>query len=253
MAEQSKHTVLIVDDEVAVGRSLGRFLKSAGIDYIHAESGEEALKLMEKAAEPFSLIISDQQMPGMKGTTLLEKVKQISPDTVRFLFTGYSDVDVLSEAVNKGSIQRYISKPWDNKVLLEAIRSGIDQYELLQENKRLFQLAKDQKKKLYRINCDLKASAASHEQTLVKLDRRIAELNREIARGAGERDYTAEIEALLQNKKMLTQEKMNSLYAAIVGELFEQFQDIAARNGFEMPKELLAPNGGNGGQNTTSP
>ncbi|MFO7749070.1 MAG: response regulator [Desulfobacteraceae bacterium] len=253
MAEKSKHTVLIVDDDPAVGRSLGRVLKNAGIDYIHAESGEDALELMEKAAESFAVVISDQQMPGMKGTALLEKAKQISPDTVRFLFTGYSDVDALSEAVNKGSIQRYISKPWDNKVLLEAIKSGVDQYELLQENNRLFRLAKEQKKKLYKINCDLKESAARHKQTLVDLDRRIAELNREISRGAGERDYTAEIEALLQNKKMLTQEKMNFLYAAIVGELFEQFQDIAARNGFEMPRELLTSNGGNGGQNSTGP
>ncbi|MFO7884825.1 MAG: response regulator [Desulfobacteraceae bacterium] len=239
MAEKMNHRVLIVDDEEAVGKAIGRLLKRAGTDFVYARSAQDALETIKAAEFPFSVILSDQRMPGMKGSELLEKTREVSPDTIRFLLTGYSDVNALTEAVNKGAIQRYISKPWDNRMLLDMVRSALDQFELLQENKRLFDLAREQKKQLYKLNCDLKDSTARHKKTLALLNKEMADLNRQSAEELKTRDFLGEIEAVLKVENMLTSEKINKLWAAAISELFEQFQDIAARNGFEIPENLL--------------
>ena len=238
MAEKFDHTVLIVDDEEQVGKSLGRLMKSIGSKYVYMESGQAALDYMKTVDKPFSLILSDQRMPQMEGSVFLEKAKEVSPDTIRYLITGYADVDAVTEAVNKGSIHRYISKPWDNKILAETVRAGLEQHEMIMENHKLFALAKEQNAKLYTLNKELKKSAAVHEKAIIQKDKQIKELNARLERGFENRNYINEIEALLKEKNMLEESKMNPLYVAIIAELYEQFQDIAARNGFEMPETI---------------
>lgn len=238
MADTFDHTVLIVDDEEQVGKALGRLMKSIGVKYVYMESGEKALERIKTAEKPFSLILSDQRMPKMEGSVFLEKAKEISPDTIRFLVTGYADVDAVTDAVNKGSIHRYIGKPWDNKILAETVKAGLEQHELIMENHRLFSLAKEQNTKLYTLNTDLKKSAAVHQKAIVQKDKQIAELNERLEKGFENRNYINEIEALLKEKQLLEKQKMDSLYVAIIAELYEQFQDIATRNGFEMPETI---------------
>jgi len=177
-------------------------------------------------------------MPGMPGSVFLEKAKEISPDTIRYLITGYADVDAITDAVNKGSIHRYISKPWDNKLLAETVKSGLEQHELIMENHRLFSLAKEQNAKLYKLNTDLKKSAAVHQKAILQKENQISELKVRLEKGFENRNYINEIEALLKQKNMVEQGKLNSLYAAIIAELYEQFQEIATRNGFEMPQTI---------------
>lgn len=238
MAERYDHTVLIVDDEEQIGRALGRLMKGIGVKYVYMPSGQEAFDWMRKASLPFSLILSDQRMPGMTGAQFLAKAKEISPDTIRFLITGYADVDAVTDAVNKGSIHRYISKPWDNNVLVETVKSGLEQYELIMENHRLFALAKEQNAKLYALNTELKKSAAVHQKAILQKDSQIAELNDRLQKGFESRNYINEIEALLKQKNMIEEAKLNSLYGAVIAELYEQFQEIAVRNGFEMPETI---------------
>lgn len=238
MAEKFDHTVLIVDDEEPVGRAFGRLMKSIGAKYVYLDSGIEALERIKTASKPFSLILSDQRMPKMLGSVFLEKAKEISPDTIRYLITGYADVDAVTDAVNKGSIHRYISKPWDNKVLAETVRAGLDQHEMIMENHKLFNLAKEQNTKLYNVNIEFKKSAAIHKKAIVQKDKQIAQLNEKLEKGFERRNYINEMEALLKETEMIDEGKLNSLYAAIVAELYEQFQDIATRNGFEMPETI---------------
>lgn len=238
MAKKFDHTVLIVDDEEQVGRSLGRLMKSIGAKYVYMESGQAALDYIKTADKPFSLILSDQRMPQMEGAEFLEKAKELTPDTIRFLITGYADVDAITDAVNKGSIHRYIGKPWDNKVLAETVRAGLEQHEMIMENHKLFALAKEQNTKLYTLNKDLKKSSAVHQKAIVQKNKQIEELSKRLERGFENRNYINEIEALLKEKNMLSKEKMDSLYMAIIAELYEQFQDIATRNGFEMPDTI---------------
>ena len=238
MAEKFDHTVLIVDDEEQVGRALGRLMKGIGAKYVYLDSGLEALDRIKTASKPFSLILSDQRMPKMEGSVFLEKAKEIAPDTIRFLITGYADVGAVTDAVNKGSIHRYITKPWDNKILAETVRTGLEQHELIMENHKLFTLAKEQNTKLYSVNKELQKSAAVHKKAIVQKDKQITELNARLEKGFENRNYINEIESLLQEKQMLDEGKLNSLYVAVIAELYEQFQDIATRNGFEMPENI---------------
>ena len=238
MADKFDHTVLIVDDEEQVGKALGRLMKSIGAKYVYMESGQEALDRIKTASKPFSLILSDQRMPKMEGSVFLEKAKEIAPDTIRFLITGYADVDAVTDAVNKGSINRYIAKPWDNKILAETVKAGLEQHELIMENHRLFALAKEQNTKLYTVNTELKKSAAVHKKAIIQKDKQIAELNTRLEKGFENRNYINEMETLLKEKKLLDKGKLDSLYVAIIAELYEQFQDIATRNGFEMPESI---------------
>lgn len=233
------HTVLIVDDEEMVGKAIGRLLKKIGVKYVYLDSGTEGLKRLETTQKPFSLILSDQRMPGMPGSEFLEKAKKIAPNTIRYLITGYSDVDAITDAVNKGAIHRYVSKPWNSKTLIETIQSGLEQHELIMENHRLFTLAKNQNTKLYQLNLQLKKSTEKHKLKITQLDDEIQQLNARLEKGFKRRNYVSEVEALLRENKMLEPEKLNLLYAALMKELFEQFQDIATRNGFEMPESTV--------------
>ncbi len=233
------HKVLIVDDDEGVGKSIARILKRLKIQFSYAPNAEKALEKIQNASTPFSIIISDQRMPGMKGSELLEHTKKISPDTIRFLITGYSDMDAVLEAINKGAIHRYISKPWDTIEFINAIKTGIKQYELVMENEQLLRLAKDQNAKLYELNCELRKKTEMHQKNIDELNREIEQLESQIkiqSENMRKDNTIEEIEALLKQNDMLDEKKINSLYIELLKDLFEQFQDIAARNGFEMPE-----------------
>ena len=238
MAGKFDHTILIVDDEEQVGKALGRLMKQIGARYVYMDSGQAGLDRIRSAATPFSLIISDQRMPGMEGDEFLEKAKKITPNTIRFLLTGYADVDAVTKAVNKGSIHRYMTKPWNKDACIETIKAGLEQYELIIENERLFKLAKAQNAKLFALNTDLKKSSVVHQRAIIQRDKEVEQLKKRLEIGFENRNYINEIEALLKENNLLEKEKLNTLYAAIMAELFEQFQDIATRNGFEMPDNI---------------
>ncbi len=106
--------LLLVDDEQLVLSTLLRLFR-ADYDVQTASSGEEALKMIRQQA--FHVVISDQRMPGMKGVDLLRQIKEISPQTMRILLTGYSDLTAIVDSVNEGEVFRYITKPWKNEAL----------------------------------------------------------------------------------------------------------------------------------------
>jgi signal transduction histidine kinase len=76
-------------------------------------------------------------MPGMTGDQLLKRARELKPETIRMLFTGYADIQAVISAVNEGHIFRYILKPWDSTELEGIIRQGVDQYDLLADRRRL--------------------------------------------------------------------------------------------------------------------
>ncbi|MFH1154118.1 MAG: response regulator [Pseudomonadota bacterium] len=243
MEQAYSHTVLIVDDEEMVGKAIAGILKKMNVRFAYAASGEIALEKIKGASPAFSLIISDQRMPGMSGYELFEKVREISPDTIRFLITGYTDMVAIIEAVNKGAIHRYIPKPWDNAEFIQAIEAGLKQYELLLENDRLLKLAKEQNVKLYKLNRDLKEKAEDHKRMLETLDMEIDALNRRIssqesAPSLQEKQSLEILDQLLAKQGLMDKEKTELFFAAIVQELYSQFQDLSARNGFEMPEQI---------------
>ncbi len=166
MTELLSHRVLLVDDEPAITKSLNRLLRKEGYIIDMCNTGAEGLQILETATEPFSLIISDQRMPEMSGSQFLEQASKIAPDTIRFLLTGYSDLQAVVDAVNKGKINRYLTKPWNDEALLLHVRQAIDEVELRRENKRLTQLTKRQNKQLYELGLSLDKKVKERTQKL---------------------------------------------------------------------------------------
>lgn len=130
--------ILIVDDEESVLITLRRLLKSKGFSNISsALNAKQAIKFIENAKNPFSLIISDQKMPGMTGGEFLKKCVVLTPDSRRMLMTGYPDPSSIIDGINRGNIQKYIIKPWDNDDLLNRIMEELQIYERYQDKKNL--------------------------------------------------------------------------------------------------------------------
>ena len=135
MNAQNAHSILIVDDEKYVLRSLQRSLIDEGYNVLTAPNGVDGLKVLEK--EKVALVIADFRMPMMDGIEFLQKVKERWQETIRIMLTAYSDISVVVQAINKGEVYRFISKPWKSEELSTIIRGGIAFYDLIQENKRL--------------------------------------------------------------------------------------------------------------------
>jgi len=119
----SKPRILLVDDEERILRTLTMLLRMQ-YQVFSTTDGHEALKILQQ--EKINVLISDQRMPTMIGTELLEKAKNLSPNTVRILLTGYADIDAAMDSVNEGEIFRYINKPWGPKELRDTIADAVN-------------------------------------------------------------------------------------------------------------------------------
>ncbi len=130
----SKHEILIVDDEPA---NLQKLKRTFLTDYtVHeAKTGDEALLILKD--RPVVAIVTDQRMPGMSGVNLLRQAREVRPDTIRIILTGFTDVEYLMDAINQGQVHRYITKPWEPMALKEALRQEIERWQLRKENERL--------------------------------------------------------------------------------------------------------------------
>jgi diguanylate cyclase (GGDEF)-like protein/PAS domain S-box-containing protein len=115
-------TLLIVDDEAGIRASLARMLRSDGYRILQADSGQAGLDVL--AVNDVQVIISDQRMIGMTGTEFLSAASQLYPDTVRMILSGFTDLKVVTDAVNRGSVFKFLTKPWDDDVLREQVRDA---------------------------------------------------------------------------------------------------------------------------------
>jgi len=133
--EDNKAHILYVDDE---RQNLVSFKASFRHHYqvSIAQGGNEALQILDEA-EGISLIISDQRMPQMSGVEFLEQVQAKHPEAVRMIMTGYSDIEAVIQAINKGKIYYYITKPWNLDELKMIIDKALDSFRLQQENQVL--------------------------------------------------------------------------------------------------------------------
>ena len=116
-------TVLCVDDEVNILKSMKRLLYKKKYQLLLAESGAAALDIMQQ--HDVHVIISDMKMPGMSGAQLLEKVATSSPHIYRILLTGYADADSMSDAVDKAKVDHFLQKPWNNEEIINVIEQGL--------------------------------------------------------------------------------------------------------------------------------
>lgn len=163
-AEAKPTTLLFVDDEGNILSSLKRLFRPFGYRIFTAESGAEGLEVM--ARESVDLVISDMRMPVMTGAQFLEQVRQKWPDTVRILLTGYADISSTIDAINKGQIYRYISKPWEDNDITLTVRQALERRVLEQEKMRLETLAQQQNEQLRELNASLESKVLARTEEL---------------------------------------------------------------------------------------
>lgn len=132
--------VVLVDDEPGILRALKRLFRKEPFTIVTATSGAEALLLLEQLSH-VALIVSDQRMPHMNGAEFLRRSQEFCPAAQRVLLTGYSDFSDAVDAVNRGRISRYLSKPWDDAELFALVCDMVESYRQSTERERLQGLA----------------------------------------------------------------------------------------------------------------
>ena len=147
---ERRHTVLIVDDDPGILEALRLSLE---LDYevLVAPGGAEGLELL--ARNEVALIIADQRMPGMMGVEFLERAREVSPNSVRMMLTGFADLDAIVGAINRGQVYRYISKPWEPKDLEIDVRQAVETYDM--------RVALDRRMRELKMLCEVGAAITS--------------------------------------------------------------------------------------------
>ncbi len=130
--ESGQRTLLLLDDEENVLKALTRTLRRDNYRILTAGTASAAFELL--ACHKVQVIISDQRMPEMNGTEFLERVKDLHPETVRIVLSGYTDLQTVTDAVNRGAVYRFMTKPWDDDLLRENVREAFRRFEYLAQS-----------------------------------------------------------------------------------------------------------------------
>lgn len=148
--------LLLVDDEQNIVSSLKRLLRRDGYQILTANGGAEGLAILTE--NHVDVIISDQRMPGMTGVEFLSKVKELHPDTIRIVLSGYTELNSVTDAINEGAVFRFLTKPWNDEKLRDSIKEAFQYKQFADDNHQL----------------SLKVQTTNHE--LASANRQLAEL-----------------------------------------------------------------------------
>ena len=134
--DYKKFAILYVDDEE---KSLKAFSRAFGDDFriFTATNAQDGAKLLEEKKDEIAILMTDQRMPGEKGTWLLERARAITPGTLRFLVTAYAEFSDAVAAINEGGIFHYVNKPWDPAQLESQLKRAMEFFLIQQENQQL--------------------------------------------------------------------------------------------------------------------
>jgi DNA-binding response OmpR family regulator len=126
-ADQSRPAILIVDDEPAITRTLARSLRDR-FTVFTASTAEAAIDII--AREPIAVILTDQRMPDLSGTQLLDRARALRPEAVGILISGYTDPSALIDALNLGNVRGFLPKPWDIQQLRYQLDAAMRSYQV---------------------------------------------------------------------------------------------------------------------------
>ena len=166
--------VLVVDDEPVILKAISRLLTREKIPVLTAENADAALKILDTSL--VGVIMSDQRMPGMPGTELLEIVREKYPDIVRIMITGNSDQDTAIDAINRGAVFRFLTKPWSGADLLQLAHAAREQNDL-RRSRSIYE------KHIRTQNAELIALNESLEMRVQERTRETSELYTKLERG----------------------------------------------------------------------
>jgi putative two-component system response regulator len=228
---QYKHSILIVDDEESILNSFQRILADEDYEVHAVNNGSEGLNKLRTAQKPYSVIVSDQRMPEMSGVQFFAQAKDIFPDAVRILLTGYADSNAIIDAINKGGVPLYFTKPWREDEILLHIKQSLSKVEILAENKRLVELIKIKNKELVKLNKTLEKKANdrtndllaqteklkdSYRKSQLILDGIVKTLSKIVETRdpytSGHEDQVAKIACKIAKEMKLTEEQVSSIY-----------------------------------------
>ncbi len=161
MADQA---ILLVDDEAQILNSLRRVLRKEPYKVFTAESGAEGLEILQENA--IQVIVSDQRMPNMTGAEFLLEAKEICPDTVRIMLSGYAEPEAILASINQGEVFRFLAKPWVDEDLKVTIRQSLRHYDIVQENRDLTAQSERHVKELEKLNGLLQCSVEERTRSL---------------------------------------------------------------------------------------
>lgn len=177
LARRRERTLLLVDDEPSILSALKRLFRRDGYRIITATSGPEGLQRM--AEFEVDVVLSDQRMPGMTGVEFLRRAKELYPDTVRMVLSGYTELQSITDAVNEGAIYRFLTKPWDDERLRHHVQEGFRRRELADENKRLATEVVAANEALAQVNGRLER-VLGNQQTQIDMEATRANATREV-------------------------------------------------------------------------
>ena len=167
--ELDKPLIMLVDDEVENINVLRQLLED-NFQIITGLNGAEAIELIDNMVDPtkVQLIITDQRMPKVTGVEFLEKIVDRMPDTIRIILTGYSDTQVIIDAINKAKLYKFMTKPFDPVELSLTVKRGVEAYQMRQAlvnyAANLEQLVEERTEELNEKNDELNKALSSLEE-----------------------------------------------------------------------------------------
>jgi len=138
--------IAIVDDEEGIGNALRRILRRDDWDIRTFIDPFEALQTL--AHVHIDLVISDFNMPGMNGVEFLNRLREEHPHTLRIILSGHADLGVVLSAINDAEVFRFILKPWIDEELVMTVESALQFHEVLEENRMMSELIRNQRSQL---------------------------------------------------------------------------------------------------------
>jgi len=166
MAMMAEVTILCVDDEANVLKSLKRLFLDEDYEILTAESGQEGLAILEQH-QPVQVVISDYRMPEMDGVAFFKQVHTRWPDTVRIVLSGYADTAAVVAAINEGQVYKFIPKPWNDDELKVAIAKAVERYFLVEANNQLNEELRQANDELSRIAVQLEEKVTERTEELL--------------------------------------------------------------------------------------
>ncbi len=223
--------VLFVDDEENVLRALKRLFLDEPYEFFTALSGREGLELIKE--HDFAVIVSDQRMPEMSGAEFLGQAKEIQPEAIRIVLTGYADVNAAIDAINQGGAYRYITKPWNDADLILMVRDAVETFRLKQENKYLADLTHRQNEELKKWTTQLEVMVQEQTLDIQNKNKELEKLNEQL-----QKNFRKSIEAFSNLLEM--RDKSMSSHAKNVASLSRQVASAMQLSDEESSRILVA-------------
>jgi response regulator RpfG family c-di-GMP phosphodiesterase len=198
--------LLFVDDDPQVLRALRRIFEAEGYEVVTASAGQQALEALR--AGEFQVIGCDYKMPEMNGAEFLHRAREISPQSVRILISAVHEFATAMEAVNRGAIQRMITKPWDADELIHVVAEAAQTYHLTRRYQEVLALLHTRNAELEAVNRSLEQRVV--EQTTGVLDVLMTALDQHCGAESHSR-RTAALARLLGRRLGLTQSELTVL------------------------------------------